>query len=140
MVKYSEYKDQVDRTAATKVTSLEHKLKKGVRGPLLRFLIERESRADNVELAQVLEMVDDLLGQNLDPDLWNYGEAIRAAATGKTTHEQFLGKAGMGEDGEGAEAHQEGVERVQRVLDNYLVQFRTRRAQERVQVSQAGGL
>ena len=39
---------------------------------------------------QVLEMVDDLLGDTLDPDLWNYGEAIRNAATGKTAEEQFL--------------------------------------------------
>jgi hypothetical protein len=140
VLKYGEYKDKVDREWSSRVTAFENKLKKGIRVPILRFMIEREARADNVEVAQVLEMVDDILAQNLDPDLWNYGEAIREVATGKTTREQFLGDEAVEVDEAGdvvertAEEHAEHVERVQGVLHNYMMQFRARRAAERVQI------
>jgi len=135
--KFAQYKDVVDKEAAQRgVTSFEAKLKKLHRGSLLRFLIEREARSDNVELAQVLEMVDDIVGDNLQPDLWNYGEEIRAAATGKARTEEFLksrdGMNELGDGEEGAEAHQESVDQMQNVLQSYLIQFRARRAQERV--------
>ncbi|CAG9466833.1 unnamed protein product [Pedinophyceae sp. YPF-701] len=131
--KFSEYKALVDFQEPD-VTSFESKLKPGLRSMMLRSMVEREARADNVEMAKVLEMIDDLLGVTLDPELWNYGEAIREVAAGApvTTSEDLRRPAPQTEEEMEEQMVAQDAKMAETELKGFLTRFRVQKMAEQM--------